>query len=145
MDRRNGLNILLVDDDIKQVPFITQILETSFSNRITVFWYENCVEVLEFLQVKTTPRISLVLLEIETTNFNGVSFLEQLKDDSSRHRSIPIIIFSKTQDLPRIKRCFSLGANSWIKKPSDPKVLQNTLEIILEFWLSHATLPSTFT
>ncbi|MFX1282199.1 MAG: response regulator [Promethearchaeota archaeon] len=145
MDRPNGYNILLVDDDIEQALFIKQILETSFSNEIVVFWYENGEAALDFLDVKTSPTISLILLEIESTTFDGVSVLKRLKSVSSRHRIIPIIIFSRSQDQPRIKRCFSLGVNSWVKKPSDPRVFRDTLGIILEFWLTHAILPSSLT
>ncbi|UCG89838.1 MAG: response regulator [Candidatus Heimdallarchaeota archaeon] len=145
MDHPNGYNILLVDDDIEQAPFIKQILETSFSNRITVIWFENGVEALDFLDIKTSPPISLILLEIESTIYDGVSILEQLKDESSHHRIIPIIILSRSRDLRRIKGCFSLGANSCVKKPSDPKVLRNILGVVLEFWLTHAILPSSLT
>ncbi len=145
MDHLNGHNILLVDDDSEQAPIIKQLLETSITKKITVFWYKNGVAALEFLAVKTSPTISLVLLETQNTNFDGISVLKQLKDVSSPHRIIPVIIFSRSKDLPRIKQCFSLGANSWVRKSSDSNRLKKNLEAILEFWLIHAILPSTLT
>ena len=145
MDHLNGHNILLVDDDSEQAPIIKQILETSISKKITVFWYKNGVAALDFLAVKTSPTISLVLLETKNTNFDGISVLKQLKDVSSPHRIIPVIIFSRSKDLPGIKQCFSLGANSWVRKSSDSNTLKKNLEAILEFWLIHAILPSTLT
>ena len=145
MDHLNGHNILLVDDDSEQAPIIKQILETSISKKITVFWYKNGVAALDFLAVKTSPTISLVLLETKNTNFDGISVLKQLKDVSSPHRIIPVIIFSRSKDLPSIKQCFSLGANSWVRKSSDSNTLKKDLEAILEFWLVHAILPSALT
>lgn len=143
MDPRNSHNILVVDEDVNYAPLIEQILGNFFTTMNNVFWFENDGAVLDFLHTKTPPLISIVLLDIENSNFDGIAVLKQFKDESSPLKIIPIVIFSRLKELSVIKLCFSLGANSWVNKPADFQKFQTVLENICEFWLKQAILPSS--
>jgi CheY-like chemotaxis protein len=142
---KNDFNVILIDDNIKQVDIIIETLETSSTNRINVFWHKSGHIALDFLNTKGTPVIPVILLEIEMSDSSGEEIVIQIKSDSSLHRNIPIIIFSNSTKSSQIKNYFSLGINSWIKKPSDPDTLRETLNIIHDFWFGHVILPSTLT
>jgi CheY-like chemotaxis protein len=143
VDPRKSHNILVVDEDVEYAPLIEQILGKFFSNMNNLLWFENKGCILDFFNAQTPPTISIVLLEIENSNFDGIAVLKQFKDESSPLKNIPIIIFSRLQELSIIRRCFSLGANSWVPKPTDFQKFHTVLEVICEFWLKHAILPSS--
>ena len=145
MDPPKSHNILIIDRDIGYAPLIEQILANDFSNMSDIFWFEDEEAVMDFLSEKTPPIISIVLLDIENSEIDGIAILKRLKDKSSSFKNIPLIIFSRLQDLSVIKQCFILGANSWVHKPRDLKKIRKNLELICQFWLTHTILPSSLT
>ncbi len=142
MDPRKNHNILVLDEDVEFVPLIEQILVHLFSNMSNVFWFDKEAAVLDFLNTNPSPTISIVLLDVENSNFDGIAVLKHLKGESSPLKIIPVIIFSRLQEVSVIRQCFSLGANSWVHKPTDFPKFQKILEVICEFWLKHTILPS---
>ena len=142
MDPSKNHNILVLDEDVAYAPLIEQILVQFFSNMSYVFWFDKEAAVLDFLNTKSLPTISIVLLDIENSNFDGIAVLKHLKDESSPLKIIPVIIFSRLREVSVIRQCFSLGANSWVHKPTDLLKFQKILEVICEFWLKHTILPS---
>lgn len=143
MDSRKCHNILVIDEEVEYAPLIEQILGDSLPNISNLFWFVDEGSVVDFLNTKTSPVISIILLEVENSNFDGVALLRKLKDESSPFKIIPVIIFSKNQELSVINQSFSLGANSWVQKPPDLENFQIMFGIICEFWLKHAILPSS--
>ena len=143
MDHNKSHNILVVDEEVEYAPLIEQILGKFYPNSSNLFWFEYEGAVLDFLNTKLSPTISIVLLDINNSNFNGITLLKRLKDESSPLKIIPIIIFSRLQDFSVIRKAFCLGANSWVQKPTDMETFRTVLEIICEFWLKHTILPSS--
>ena len=142
MDRTKSHNILVIDEEVDYASLVQQILEKSCPNGSTLFWFEYEGAVLDFLYSKTPPIISIVLLDVNNSNFNGIALLKKLKDESSHLKIIPIVIFSRSRDFSVIRQSFSLGANSWVHKPTALENYQTVLETICEFWLKHTILPS---
>ncbi|MFX1505792.1 MAG: response regulator [Promethearchaeota archaeon] len=145
MDSSKCHNILVVDEEVEYAPIIEQILGESFPNISNLFWFVDEGSVVDFLNTKTSPTISITLLEVENLNFDGLALLRKLKDDSSPFKIIPIIIFSRIRDLSVICKSFSLGANSWVQKPTDLENFRIVIRAICEFWLKHTILPSSVT
>ena len=130
MDSRKCHNILVIDEEVEYAPLIEQILGDSLPNISNLFWFVDEGSVVDFLNTKTSPVISIILLEVENSNFDGVALLRKLKDESSPFKIIPVIIFSKNQELSVINQSFSLGANSWVQKPPDVENFQIMFEIV---------------
>ncbi|UCG03048.1 MAG: response regulator [Candidatus Heimdallarchaeota archaeon] len=143
MDPPKNHSVLVVDEDTEYTPLIEQILTDMFSSTIDMFWFKNEEEVFDFLNAKTPSIISIVLLDIENSNFDGIAVLRQFKEESSPFKDVPIIIFSRLYEITTIRQCFNLGANSWVLKPRDLKKFRKKLETICEFWFKHAILPSS--
>lgn len=144
MYNKNSYRVLLIDDNIDQGNIIKKLFEQSETKDITVKWFIKGESVLSFLKSKQSPQIDLILLETELTGFSGRDIVKYLKSDSSPYLTVPLIIFTNSEDQEHINQLFSWGLNSWIMKPIEPSVFKETVELIKEFWLDHALLPSSF-
>ncbi len=60
----------------------------------------------------------VILLDLKMPKINGIEVLRKIKADS-RTRTIPVVVFTSSQEDPDVKECYSLGVNSYIVKPLD--------------------------
>jgi DNA-binding response OmpR family regulator len=68
-----------------------------------------------------------VLLDVMMPFKDGIQVLEELKADS-RLRVIPVIVMSAFDDMTRIERCLTLGADDYLVKPLNLSLLKARLE-----------------
>jgi two-component system response regulator len=64
--------------------------------------------------IKNKPKV--ILLDLKLGHVSGVSVLEKIKDDENT-RNIPVVILSGSKEDVDLKRCYALGANSYLVKP----------------------------
>lgn len=141
MHSRREWNILLVEDSPDQASLILRILKQNNSRKITIHWHRDGQAARAFLNAPNTPEISLIILEIEALDPNGLELMKQIRSPSSPFRITPIIVLSRSQDQTALKEYYSSGLNSWVQKPSDIAAFQQTIEFLAEFWLKHSILP----
>ena len=79
------------------------------------------------------PIPSIILLDLKMTGIDGFDVLKKIKNTPVLKR-IPIIIFSSSKNNDDIKKCFDLGANSYIRKPISFEDLVDTIETINTYW-----------
>src|SRR5690242_16647684 len=60
----------------------------------------------------------LVLLDLKLPKVNGLEVLRRMRDDA-RTRTVPVVIFTSSTEEQDILDCYTLGANSYIRKPVD--------------------------
>ena len=65
---------------------------------------------------------------------NGIEVLEQLKTKQET-KSIPVIVLTSSAEDPDIKRCYALGANSYIVKPVNFESFAESIKSLGFFWL----------
>lgn len=76
----------------------------------------------------------LILLDLKMPKVSGMEVLEKIKSDPNI-KSIPVVILTSSQEDPDIKKCYDLGANSYIVKPVDSdKFFQSIKEVGL-YWM----------
>lgn len=91
-----------------------------------------CVSNLtEALQEILVNKFSLIVLDIELPDGNGVSFYNQLRG-SDATRLTPVIFVSGNDDVPTKVTAFHLGANDYVCKPFNPLELRARCERILK-------------
>jgi adenylate cyclase len=109
--------VLVVDDDRVNRMLLTRSLEREGHQ---VRCAENGAEALE--QLHDDP-CDVVLLDIVMPELDGVSVLEQVKNDP-KLQGIPVIMISGVDDTESVVRCIEIGADDYLPKPFDPVLLR---------------------
>lgn len=74
---------------------------------------------------------------------DGREVLKKIKSNDF-FRTIPAIVFSTTKNAAEIKRCYDLGANTYIVKPVSYDVLVETIRDLCSYWFKAATLTDNY-
>jgi CheY-like chemotaxis protein len=136
--------ILIADDDADD-RFLLQAAfeENGFDDRLQ--FVENGVEVLEFLQAikhgtpATLPRF--ILMDLNMPKKDGREVLGELKQHPE-FKNIPVVVFSTTNNEQEMRRCYELGANSYITKPNSFESLLKTVAALRSYWIHYMQVPA---
>jgi len=113
--------ILVVDDEVRVIQFITMNLE---SEGFRVVSASNGYEALEKI-TKELP--ALVVLDIMMPDIDGFETLKRIREISS----VPVIFLSvKGQEFDRV-RGLDLGADDYMTKPFSPRELVSRIKAVL--------------
>jgi CheY-like chemotaxis protein len=61
-----------------------------------------------------SPKV--VFLDLKMPKVDGIQVLSKLKSDPDK-KNIPVVILTSSGEDPDIKKCYELGANSYVVKP----------------------------
>lgn len=76
------------------------------------------VDALE--KLKATPKVALIVCDVNMPRMNGIEFIESLAKEASR----PPVLMLTTEGHPQlIQRAKSFGAKGWMIKPFKPELL----------------------
>jgi len=133
------MTILVAEDDADDRFLIqTAFEEKGYEDKLD--FVENGIELLSYLHRSTTqtmPRI--ILLDLNMPKKDGREVLFELKQHQLFKR-IPIVVFTTTKNEKEIIRCYDLGANTYIVKPTTFDELLFIVEQIHSYWLNAAAL-----
>jgi CheY-like chemotaxis protein len=76
------------------------------------------------------PVPELLLLDLVMPQVGGIEVLERLKGIPAAER-FPIVVLTGKSDVPIVKQAFQLGADDYVVKPFDVKVLTERLDDLL--------------
>lgn len=120
-----GKKILLVDDDIRNIFALAQILE---DKGIEIFEAENGEVALEIL--KNNKNIDLILMDIMMPVMDGYETMEIIRKIPELN-NIPIITLTAKAMKEDYQKAIDSGANDYISKPLDIDKLFELLKIWL--------------
>lgn len=120
-----GKKVLVVDDDIRNVFALAQILE---ERDIEVFEAENGKAAIGVL--KDNPNIDLVLMDIMMPVMNGYEAMQEIRKIPELE-NIPIITLTAKAMKEDYQKAIDSGANDYISKPVDVEKLLSLLKIWL--------------
>ncbi len=137
--------ILIAEDDADDRFLLNAAFEEN-GFRDKLHFVENGVELLEFLRHlisdEASPRVpSFILLDLNMPKKDGREVLREIKEDALMKR-IPVVVFSTTNNEQEMKRCYELGANSYITKPNSFENLIKTVAAVRGYWLQTSSTPS---
>ena len=120
----NEVEILIVEDNMDDAVLTTRVLKkNNIANNL--FHVKDGAEALDFIFCKgiystrgVTEKLKLILLDLKMPKVNGLEVLEKIKSNLTT-KVIPIVILTSSQEDPDVKKCYELGANSYIVKPVD--------------------------
>lgn len=135
--------ILIAEDDADDRFLLkTAFEENGFTD--TLYFVENGVEVLEYLHKQINSNTSsyprFILLDLNMPKKDGREVLKELKQHPSL-KKIPVVIFSTTNNEQEMKRCYELGANSYITKPNSFDSLLKTVAALRSYWMQTSSIP----
>ncbi|MEP6681839.1 MAG: response regulator [Parafilimonas sp.] len=133
------MKILVAEDDADDRFLIqTAFEEKGYSDELE--FVENGIELLSYLgdsSKESMPRI--ILLDLNMPKKDGREVLLELKQHHLFKR-IPIVVFTTTKNEKEIARCYDLGANTYIVKPTTFEELLFIVEQIHSYWLNAAAI-----
>lgn len=137
--------ILIAEDDADD-RFLLQAAfeENGFKDRLE--FVENGVEVIEYLtgdKPKAADRKfpRFILLDLNMPKKDGREVLKELKQHAEL-KKIPVVIFSTTNNEQEMRRCYELGANSYITKPNSFESLIKTVAALRSYWMHTSSTPA---
>ena len=106
--------ILIADDSPSIRKFVTFSLAVKGYEIIAVS------DGMEALEKLPTEHINLVITDINMPNIDGFELIKAIRANEEL-KDIPIIILSSMGGTEEIEKGLSIGANSYLIKPFDPK------------------------
>ena len=93
-----------------------------------------------YVDRESAPRPNLIMLDLNLPGTDGREVLRQIKQDN-RLKTIPVVVFTTSNNPKDIEDCYQYGANSYIVKPIDFAQLKRDIHTLLEYWFEVITLP----
>jgi CheY-like chemotaxis protein/signal transduction histidine kinase/CHASE3 domain sensor protein len=118
-----GRNILVVEDDVRNVFALSSVLEPKGA-KVTIA--RNGREALAALERE--PRIDLVLMDIMMPEMDGLEATREVRKNPSWQR-LPIIALTAKAMRDDHERCLAAGANDYLAKPLDVDMLLSLLRV----------------
>ena len=136
--------ILIAEDDADDRFLLeTAFQEKKYAERID--FVTNGVELLTYLDaIQNSQGIpcnfpSFVMLDLNMPKKDGREVLQFMKQHPV-YKRIPVIIFTTTKSENEVRRCYELGANTYVVKPTSFDDLLRVLDDIRSYWFKTATV-----
>jgi CheY-like chemotaxis protein len=85
-------------------------------------------------------RPDLILLDLNLPRLDGADVLTAMRK-TPELKAIPVVILTTSDAESDIKKCYELGANSYVTKPVGLQAFQSVVKSIDDFWFARAKLP----
>lgn len=139
------LFVLIAEDDADD-RFLLQTVfdEKGYTDKIE--FVENGVELIDYLyavlEKKNGARSfpAFILLDLNMPKKDGREALKEIKQHPV-FKKIPVIVFTTTKSENEIRRCYELGANTYVVKPVSFEGLLKVVDDIRGYWMNTASIP----
>ena len=134
----NPGKILLVEDNPDDVTLTMRALKShNITNDVLVA--QDGVQALDFLfGTKERPAMAelpaVVLLDLKLPKLNGMEVLQRIRAEE-RTRLLPVVILTSSDEERDLINGYSLGANSYVRKPVDFVEFTKAAQQLGLYWL----------
>ena len=87
----------------------------------------------EYRDISDLPAV--VLIDLNLPRLDGLEVLRRMRADY-RTKLIPVTIFTSSVDEQDLINGYSLGANSYVRKPTDFAKFSKTVESLVNYWVA---------
>jgi CheY-like chemotaxis protein len=133
--------ILVVEDNADDEALLLRALKkTGLTNPIVTV--KDGVEALqyvftfgkhEFRNAQDMPAV--VLIDLNLPKMGGLDVLRKMRADY-RTKLVPVVIFTSSNDEQDLINGYSLGANSYVRKPVDFAKFAKAVDQLVNYWLA---------
>jgi CheY-like chemotaxis protein len=138
--------LLVIEDSNEDFEALQRFLRRS-SPKIPILRCVNGEQALAFLQrtgnytnPSQAPRPSLIVLDLNLPKTDGREVLRRVKQDDNL-KTIPIVVFTTSNNPRDVEVCYQYGANSYIVKPIDFAQLRRNVQELVNYWFEVTVLP----
>jgi CheY-like chemotaxis protein len=125
--------ILLVEDSADDEKLTLRALKkNNIANPVVVA--RDGAEALDLLVGDKARPFALVLLDLRLPKIHGLKVLERLRADP-RTKLTPVVILTSSKEESDLIQGYSLGANSYIRKPGDFQNFVSAVSQLGLYWL----------
>lgn len=132
--------ILLVEDNPDDVELTLRALnKNNITNEVVVV--RDGVEALDYLfgagkhsGRDTSALPAVILLDLKLPKVGGLEVLRRLRSDS-RTKLVPVVILTSSKEQEDLVNGYSLGANSYVRKPVDFVQFTEAVRQLGLYWL----------
>lgn len=129
--------ILLVEDSQDDIDLTLRAFrKNGMANRVAVV--RDGVEALDYLVSASggdaAERPQLVLLDLKLPRLDGLQLLQRIRTNPAT-RFLPVVILTSSTEERDLVNSYTLGANSYVRKPVDFEQFVQALQQIGSYWL----------
>ena len=124
----NGKNILVVDDDFRNIFALSSVLEQEGLNIFTAVNGAEGIHVLE-----NNSSIDLVLMDMMMPVMDGYEAMKKIRSNP-KYSNLPIIALTAKAQKEDHDLCIKSGANDYLSKPLD----HEKLLLLMKLWLNNS-------
>ncbi len=138
--------ILLVEDNPDDLALTVRAFKRShLANPLAVA--RDGVEALDFLFARgdyqdraSLPLPALVILDLKLPRLDGLGVLKAIRADD-RTRFLPVVILTSSKEEQDLVSGYTLGANSYVRKPVDFTEFIEAAKVLGMYWLMMNEVP----
>jgi CheY-like chemotaxis protein len=137
---RRSILMLEHDDDDR---YITQAVFDENHYSVKLHFVNNSDDLFAFLitcEKRLLPFPALILLNHYAAPLNAIEILRNLKANQ-KYAHIPVVVLSGTLNDEIVHTCYSMGANSFIKKPASSHETNEKISTFVRYWFETVELP----
>ena len=132
--------VLLVEDNPDDVKLTLRAFKrNNMLNPIAVC--RDGVEAVDYLFARGAfenragkPLPTLVILDLKLPKLDGMGVLKAIRADE-RTRNLPVVILTSSKEEDDLAQSYSLGANSYVRKPVDFAEFVEAVKVLGIYWL----------
>jgi CheY-like chemotaxis protein len=136
-DGTNIKDILLVEDDPRDVELTLAALEDHLAKRVAVV--NNGADALDYLyrrgqfNMRAGGNPIIVLLDNKMPKVSGLEVLKIIKGDGHLKR-IPVVALTSSRRTPDVIEFYKHGVNAYVVKPLDFSEFRAAIQQLVGFW-----------
>jgi len=139
------IEILLVEDNINDAELTIRALRKNKAS-FNIIHLEDGAKAIDYIfgigihagrDISVKPK--LILLDLKMPKVDGIDVLRRIKSDDYT-KTIPVVVLTSSKEDPDIKKCYELGASSYIVKPVG---FENFIKTVSELGLYWTLLNET--
>ncbi len=141
----NGIILLVEDNPDDEALTLRAFKKNKILNEVVVA--HDGAEALDYLfgessyaSRDTSVMPELILLDLKLPKVDGLEVLERIRADE-RTKLLPVVILTSSKEEQDLIEGYSLGANSYIRKPVDFRQFSEAIQLLGLYWLVLNELP----
>jgi two-component system response regulator len=133
--------IMLVEDNVADALLIERALQKS-AIKNPIFRAKDGLDALNYLfrlgryeDRDPNEMPAIVLIDLNLPKMDGLELLRRMRADY-RTKLIPVAIFTGSNEEQDLINGYTLGANSYVRKPTDSESFTRAIERLVGYWVA---------